>query len=267
MCCRRASNLQDATRLVNYDLHWNPVRLMQRIGRVDRRMSPETEERLRADHPEAVADRGTVRFWNFPPPEELEADPEVVRAGHRQGADDLEQPLGIEGRKLLRPDDAYDPLREFNATYEGTRTAVEEMHLEYQALLKRHPELAGRLDGLPGSVSLGPPQAQQRVPEACSSATRCPRSTQTKACSPWRAGPTRWYLYDLDADAIVESSGEIIESIRSKPNTPRRCDMGRSTLKELRDMVLRHVRDTYLKRVNAPIGAPEPRLRCWMELN
>ncbi len=26
-------NLQDATRLINYDLHWNPVRLMQRIGR------------------------------------------------------------------------------------------------------------------------------------------------------------------------------------------------------------------------------------------
>ena len=59
-------NLQDATRLINYDLHWNPVRLMQRIGRVDRRMSPETEERLRADHPAAAADRGTVRFWELP---------------------------------------------------------------------------------------------------------------------------------------------------------------------------------------------------------
>ena len=33
-------NLQDATRVINYDLHWNPVRLMQRIGRVDRRMNP-----------------------------------------------------------------------------------------------------------------------------------------------------------------------------------------------------------------------------------
>ena len=34
-------NLQDATRLINYDLHWNPVRLMQRIGRVDRRLNPD----------------------------------------------------------------------------------------------------------------------------------------------------------------------------------------------------------------------------------
>ena len=32
-------NLQDASRLINYELHWNPVRLMQRIGRVDRRRS------------------------------------------------------------------------------------------------------------------------------------------------------------------------------------------------------------------------------------
>ena len=39
-------NLQDATRLINYDIHWNPVRLMQRIGRVDRRMNPEIEAKL-----------------------------------------------------------------------------------------------------------------------------------------------------------------------------------------------------------------------------
>ena len=29
-------NLQDAMILINYDLHWNPVRLIQRIGRIDR---------------------------------------------------------------------------------------------------------------------------------------------------------------------------------------------------------------------------------------
>src|SRR5205823_2265897 len=64
-------NLQDATRLINYDLHWNPVRLMQRIGRVDRRLDPAVEKRLVADHPEAAAVRGTVAYWNFLPPDEL----------------------------------------------------------------------------------------------------------------------------------------------------------------------------------------------------
>lgn len=29
-------NLQDCNRIINYDLHWNPVRLIQRFGRIDR---------------------------------------------------------------------------------------------------------------------------------------------------------------------------------------------------------------------------------------
>ena len=33
-------NLQDCARVLNYDLHWNPVRLIQRFGRVDRIGSP-----------------------------------------------------------------------------------------------------------------------------------------------------------------------------------------------------------------------------------
>ena len=44
-------NLQDANRLINFDLHWNPVRLMQRIGRVDRRMNPDTEAKIIKAHP------------------------------------------------------------------------------------------------------------------------------------------------------------------------------------------------------------------------
>ena len=29
-------NLQDCDKVINYDLHWNPVRLIQRLGRIDR---------------------------------------------------------------------------------------------------------------------------------------------------------------------------------------------------------------------------------------
>ena len=37
------------------------------------------------------------------------------------------------------------------------------------------------------------------------------------------AGTTRWYLYDLDRNAILEEPAEIVDSVRSKPDTPRHC--------------------------------------------
>jgi len=36
-------NLQDADMVVNYDIHWNPVRIIQRMGRIDRLGSPNSE--------------------------------------------------------------------------------------------------------------------------------------------------------------------------------------------------------------------------------
>ncbi len=35
-CISEGQNLQDADLLINYDIHWNPVRIIQRFGRIDR---------------------------------------------------------------------------------------------------------------------------------------------------------------------------------------------------------------------------------------
>jgi hypothetical protein len=35
-CISEGQNLQDCDLLVNYDIHWNPVRIIQRFGRIDR---------------------------------------------------------------------------------------------------------------------------------------------------------------------------------------------------------------------------------------
>lgn len=43
-------NLQDAAMLINFDIHWNPVRMIQRSGRVDRRLNPAIEKP--PDYPE-----------------------------------------------------------------------------------------------------------------------------------------------------------------------------------------------------------------------
>ena len=35
-CISEGQNLQDCDRVINYDIHWNPVRIIQRFGRIDR---------------------------------------------------------------------------------------------------------------------------------------------------------------------------------------------------------------------------------------
>ncbi|SVE58801.1 uncharacterized protein METZ01_LOCUS511655, partial [marine metagenome] len=222
-----------------YDIHWNPVRLMQRIGRVDRRLNPDTEAAIKADHPDQAADRGTIRYWNFLPPRELEP---LLTLFERVTSKALQisEVLGIEGKKLLSPDDNLQDLKvqamnAFNAKYEGKPSAVEEMRLEYHALLKEHPELEGRLNALPGGIFSG----RQKPAEGSTGVFFCYRlpawDTKTEAFT-LEAGPVRWYLYDLVKHAarnggcrnhpltngeILEEPRQIVDHIRSTPETPR----------------------------------------------
>ncbi len=55
-CISEGQNLQDCDLVVNYDIHWNPVRLIQRFGRIDRIGSPNASVKL-------------VNFW---PTEDLD---------------------------------------------------------------------------------------------------------------------------------------------------------------------------------------------------
>jgi superfamily II DNA or RNA helicase len=257
-------NLQDASRMMNYDIHWNPVRLMQRIGRVDRRMNLAVEEALVRDHPEVAASRGTVYFWNFLPPAELNILL-TLYTKVTQKTMLISKTLGIEGKKLLTPEDDYEALKEFNHAYEGTKSVIEEMHLEFQALLQEQPELATHLSALPGAFFSGRkrPAKGTRGVFFCYALPALDKETNefTEA-----AGTARWYLYDVEKNSILGEPGEIIESLRCKPSTPRRCTMEQKTLKDIRASALKHIKDTYLKRVDAPVGV-KPSLKCWMEIN
>jgi hypothetical protein len=55
-CISEGQNLQDCDWLINYDIHWNPVRIIQRFGRIDRIGSP----------------NGRIQLVNFWPNIELE---------------------------------------------------------------------------------------------------------------------------------------------------------------------------------------------------
>ncbi len=264
-------NLQDATRLINYDIHWNPVRLMQRIGRVDRRMNADTEAQIVADHPDQKDIRGTAAFWNFLPPDELD---DLLRLYSKVSRKTLKisKTFGIEGRKLLRPEDDFDALKEFNEAYQGTTTQVEGMRLEYDQLLLDYPDLADRLKALPGRVFSAKqhPQPGTRAVFFCYALTApdpaAPPTESGDVAWTEEAGSTRWLLYDLATKQVHDDATAIVTQIRSTPQTPRSHTLDETALSEARAAMDKHLKDTYLKKVNAPVRV-KPILKTWMELS
>ncbi|MDO9334753.1 MAG: helicase-related protein [Dehalococcoidales bacterium] len=264
-------NLQDATRLINYDLHWNPVRLMQRIGRVDRRLNPEIEAQIISDHPEQKDIRRKVMYWNFLPPDDLEG---LIHLYSKVSGKALRisKVFGIQGRKLLKPDDNYDDLKDFNHDYEGTTSTLEEMHLEYQKLLHEYPDLEERLNNLPGRVFSGkqhPKPGTQAVffcyalPVLSSKKNEAGEEVQEWITD---AGYSQWYLYNLENGNIITEPADIIDLIRSKPETPRFRSIPNETLSQIRLKIEKEIKDSYLKKVQAPIGVKSI-LKAWMELS
>ena len=260
-------NLQDATRLINYDLHWNPVRLMQRIGRVDRRMNPAVEKHLIADHPEQAVLRGKVAYWNFLPPEDLD---KLLTLYSRVAFKTLRisKVFGIEGKQLLKPDDDFDALRDFTHAYEGEASPAEQLHLEYQKLIRDNPALEPFLSSAPLRLFSGREHLQPgtRAVFFCYRLPAEDKTVPTEQAWEGEAGRTGWYLYDIASDQIAEDAPRIADVIRSTLETPRRLAIEPASLRDLRLKVEKHIKNTYLKQVQAPVGV-KPTLKCWMELN
>lgn len=55
-CISEGQNLQDCDYLINYDIHWNPVRIIQRFGRIDRIGSKNTHIQLVNFWPDVTLD-------------------------------------------------------------------------------------------------------------------------------------------------------------------------------------------------------------------
>ncbi len=264
-------NLQDANRLINFDLHWNPVRLMQRIGRVDRRMNPDIEKAIVARHPELKGTRDKVVYWNFLPPDELETLLGIYNRVNRKTLV-ISRSFGIEGKKLLKPDDDFDPVKEINEQFEGHQTETEKLALEYELLAKEHPDLVAALPNYPLKTFSGK-QAPSPDTKAVFFCFRIPRpdpnTLDPSSGEPaWTesAGDTVWMLLDSEGDAIVQESARIANLIRSVPDTPRVCRFDQADLTRLREKAEKELIRSHLRPLQAPVGV-SPVLKCWMEIN
>jgi len=65
--------------------------------------------------------------------------------------------------------------------------------------------------------------------------------------------------------AELERLRSTAESIRSSPSTPRFVASSPVPLAEARQAIERHIKDTYPKTLQAPMGY-KPILICWMEV-
>ncbi|HYI02834.1 DEAD/DEAH box helicase [Hyalangium sp.] len=145
-------NLQDAALLINFDVHWNPVRMIQRAGRIDRRLNPAIEEATSFPDLEALA-RGLgvepPRYWwhahtgaapitvNLLLPDELEKELQLrERIANKTLAIDftlgLEQGTGAEADWMAEY--RYQGISALNA-WQGDR-AIEQI-AGYQQRLRR----------------------------------------------------------------------------------------------------------------------------------
>ena len=146
-CISEGQNLQDCDLLVNYDIHWNPVRIIQRFGRIDRIGSPNQNIQL-------------VNFW---PNMELEeyigleqrvSGRMVLLDVSATGEENLiEQQSGnpmndLEYRRkqLLKLQDTVIDMEDLSNGVSITDLTLTDFRIDLAQYLKEHP---GQLEGLP----------------------------------------------------------------------------------------------------------------------
>lgn len=92
-CISEGQNLQDCDWLINYDIHWNPVRIIQRFGRIDRIGSPNQSIQL-------------VNFW---PNMELD---EYINLEQRVSGKMVLLDISATGEENLIQNESGDPMND-----------------------------------------------------------------------------------------------------------------------------------------------------------
>ncbi|MCU7192158.1 helicase-related protein [Turicibacter sanguinis] len=253
-------NLQDANCLINYDLHWNPVRLMQRIGRIDRRRSKEIEEMIIGDETYITDDRANINYWNFLPPDELENLLSLYSKVSKKTLR-ISKTFGIEGKQLLKPDDEYEALRDFNQAYDGLESQEEQLFLEYQILNKEYPEIISKMAKAPSNIYSG------KINLDCKGIFFCYKLPVKNEENEWTVseGHCRWYIYDIEKDYIIENNYQIWKSITCTKEEQRNFNINQDEFIKIKQKITKHITKTYLRSVQAPLGV-KPSLVAWMQL-
>ena len=145
-CISEGQNLQDCDYLINYDIHWNPVRIIQRFGRIDRIGS----------HNQCIQ---LVNFWpNLTLDEYINLKSRVetrmkITVMTSTGDDDLinaEEKGDLEYRKeqLKRLMDEVVDIEDMSSGISIMDLGLNEFRLDLLEYVKNHPDLERKPKGL-----------------------------------------------------------------------------------------------------------------------
>jgi len=83
--------------------------------------------------------------------------------------------------------------------------------------------------------------------------------------SKYPQGEVKWYFWDAETEKISEVLEETWTAVRCSQDTKRTVKQGVTKLTPARKAIERHIKNTYLRDIQAPIGA-KPQLVAWMEI-
>jgi superfamily II DNA or RNA helicase len=241
-------NLQDANVIVNYDLHWNPVRLMQRIGRVDRRLDPSKP-----------VDYDKVYVYNFLPPEDLERLLGLYNSITGKLLQ-INRALGIEA-PVLDPTDEFQAQDFYLNAGQGTQSVAETLRLEAHRLAKEHPELWSRCETFPNRVYSGKGDGDKKM-FLC---FRIPTGTRGEGDEAETVWVVRWYLHDPASGETTEALEAVHDGIVCGEGTARQVTMPKVERTRVRKAVETAEVNRVLFMSQLPVEM-KPELVCWMEV-
>lgn len=146
-CISEGQNLQDCDCVINYDIHWNPVRLVQRFGRIDRIGSQNEKIQMVNFWPDMKLDD----YINLKARVEIRMKALVMTS---TGDDNLLSPeekgdLDYRREQLQRLQTEVVDLEDMKGGISITDLGLNEFRMELMEYAKTHPEL----EKTPGGIS------------------------------------------------------------------------------------------------------------------
>ena len=173
----------------------------------------------------------------------------------------ISKTFGIEGKKLLTPEDDFDALKEFNSQYEGETSWDEEMALAYQELLTIQPDYPDLVESMPKKMYSG------KQASTFTGFFFCYELPMKRTDGTWTNGDGwyRWYMLDPETNKVIDSTYDIWKAIQCTPEEPRKIHTDEAGFAAARKVIENHIKKNYMRTVQAPLGV-RPRLVTWMEL-